>query len=100
MEEVTRVLRAKFTWSPESLSLFRERVGDFTERVTPSQKLDAVPDDPADNRILECAAEGKSEYLVTRDKHLLRLGRYGGTKNDQGSRFSRNCQAIEASAKK
>jgi predicted nucleic acid-binding protein len=24
MEEVTRVLRAKFTWSPESLSLFRE----------------------------------------------------------------------------
>jgi hypothetical protein len=55
-------------------------VGDFTERVTPSQKLDAVPDDPADNRILECAVEGKSEYLVTRDKHLLRLGRYGGTK--------------------
>lgn len=41
--------------------------------MTPTQKLDAVKEDPADNRILECAVEGKSEYLVTRDHHLLKL---------------------------
>jgi len=39
-----------------------------------------VTEDPTDNRILECAAAGKSEYLVTGDNHLLKLKQYGGTK--------------------
>lgn len=80
IEEVTRVLRLKLHWSPEALSLFRERVVDFTERVIPTQSLNVIQEDPSDNRILECAVEGKSEYLVTRDNHLLRLGVYGDTK--------------------
>lgn len=34
-----------------------------------------------DNRILECAAAARSEFLVTGDKeHLLPLGSYHGTK--------------------
>jgi putative PIN family toxin of toxin-antitoxin system len=80
IEEVTRVLLVKFHWSPEAVALFRERVADFTERVTPTQKLNVIREDPPDNRILECAVEGKSEYLVTRDNDLLRLGCYQGTK--------------------
>ena len=53
------------------------RIADFTVRVAPTQKLAAVREDPADNRILECTVEGKSEYLVTRDKHLLKLKSFG-----------------------
>jgi len=52
------------------------RIADFTVRVAPDRKLDVVREDPADNRILECAVKGKSEYLVTRDKHLLKLKRF------------------------
>lgn len=59
---------------------FRERVADFTERVIPTQTLSVIQEDPTDNRILECAVEGRSEYPVTRGHHLLRLGSYGGTK--------------------
>lgn len=80
LAEVTRVLRDKFGWSKEALSMAQARIADFTVRVAPAQKLDAVREDPADNRILECAVEGKSEYLVTRDNHLLKLKRFGGTR--------------------
>ncbi len=78
LAEVTRVLRDKFGWSKEALSMAQARIADFTVRVAPAQKLDAVREDPADNRILECAVEGKSEYLVTRDHHLLKLKSFRG----------------------
>lgn len=32
-----------------------------------------VKDDPTDNRILECAAAARSDYIVTGDSHLLRV---------------------------
>jgi len=79
LAEVTRVLRDKFGWSKDALSMAQERIADFTVKVAPAQKLDVVREDPADNRILECAMEGKSQYLVTRDNHLLKLKKYGGT---------------------
>ena len=79
LAEVTRVLRDKFGWSREALSMAQARITDFTIRVTPTQKLDAGREDPTDNRILECAVEGKSEYLVTRDKHLLKLKSFEST---------------------
>ena len=41
--------------------------------VVPTKKVDVIKDDPDDNRILECAKEGKVDYIVTQDKHLLRL---------------------------
>jgi len=48
--------------------------------VAPAQKLDAVREDPADNRILECAVEAGSEYIVSGDKDLHRLGQYGSAR--------------------
>ncbi len=79
LAEVTRVLRDKFGWSREAVSMAQARIADFTVKVAPAQKLDAVREDPADNRILECAVDGKSEYLVTRDHHLLKLKSFRGT---------------------
>jgi predicted nucleic acid-binding protein len=35
-----------------------------------------IKDDPDDNRVLECAVSAGSAYIVTGDKHLLRLGVY------------------------
>jgi predicted nucleic acid-binding protein len=47
--------------------------------VAPTQTLN-VTDDPDDNRILECAVAAGSDYIVTYDKDLLRLGEYAGVK--------------------
>jgi len=33
---------------------------------------------PTDNRIIECAAASGSEYLVSGDKHLLKIGQWQG----------------------
>jgi predicted nucleic acid-binding protein len=39
-------------------------------------QLDVIKEDPDDDRILECAVSAGSEFIVTGDKDLLRLGRY------------------------
>jgi len=41
-------------------------------------KIDAVKEDPDDNKIIECALEGKADYIVSGDKHLLKLGKFQG----------------------
>jgi predicted nucleic acid-binding protein len=38
--------------------------------------LAVIKDDPDDDRILECAANSGSDYIITGDKDLLRLGQY------------------------
>jgi predicted nucleic acid-binding protein len=51
----------------------------IARQVAPSRIVDVLKADPTDNRILECAAEAKSEYIVTGDRGLLRLGRFEDT---------------------
>jgi len=45
--------------------------------VAPTKKLDVVKDDPDDNKILECAVEGNTDFVITQDKHLLKLKKFG-----------------------
>ena len=49
----------------------------MTNRVVPRQRLEIIKEDLDDNRILECAVEAKSDFIVSLDKDLLRLGNYG-----------------------
>ena len=41
--------------------------------VQPPNRLNVIQQDPADNRLLECAQAGKADYIVSGDQHLLRL---------------------------
>ncbi len=78
LHEIRRVLREKFAWPDVALDDVFARLARFTTVVHPTRTVDAVPDDPDDNRIIECAVESGSGYIVTGDHHLLRLGSYGG----------------------
>jgi putative PIN family toxin of toxin-antitoxin system len=62
----------------ELLSLFRIRKN--IEIVTPSKRLKAIKEDPADNKFLECAIEAKAEYVISADKHLRNLREYEGVR--------------------
>jgi len=42
-------------------------------------RLDAIPDDPTDNRFLECAVAHHADVLASSDHHLLELDEFGGT---------------------
>lgn len=86
-EEVASVLRLKFDWSEEAIEVATERIGDYTDHVHPSQTVRVVDEDPDDNRILECALAGGSEYIVTGDRHLLNLRMFGGAKIVKAAEF-------------
>jgi uncharacterized protein len=48
--------------------------------IIPKRRLYIVQNDPADNKFLECAVDGRANYLVTGDSHLLKLKKIGRTK--------------------
>ena len=78
LNETLRVLRDKFGWDGYRLHATGLKLASLTNRVTPAQSLDVIKEDPPDNRVLECAVEAGSEYIITWDKDLLRLGSYAG----------------------
>jgi putative PIN family toxin of toxin-antitoxin system len=81
LDEVARVLRReKFGWPEVEIERALTQISRFAERVELKQRIDAVTEDPADDRILECAVASRSEFLVTGDNHLLKLGHFAGTK--------------------
>ena len=79
LDEVGRALREKFGWEEDRI----ERAVAQIRRVArglhePAESVDVIRDDPADNRILECAVAADAEVIVTGDKkHLLPLGSFG-----------------------
>jgi predicted nucleic acid-binding protein len=80
LDETFRVLRDKFGWSGEMMFFTRATLEQTSNRVAPTEILNVISFDPPDNRILECAATAKSDYIVSEDKDLLRLVEYKGTK--------------------
>lgn len=62
------------------LSKVAKKVIMNSEIVKPKVKLNIVKEDKDDNKILECAKEGKVDYIITQDKHLLKLKSFEGIK--------------------
>jgi len=48
--------------------------------VQPKEKIDVVKEDSKDNKIIECAVEGKVDYIISQDKHLLDIKEFRGIK--------------------
>ena len=44
--------------------------------VDPKEKIEIIRDDPEDNKFIEAAQEGKAGYIISNDKHLLKLKQY------------------------
>jgi putative PIN family toxin of toxin-antitoxin system len=80
VDETMRVLRDKFSWDGYMVQEARRSLLSFSRRVSPTATVNIVKEDPEDDRILECAAEAKSDFIVTEDKDLLRVGRFGPAK--------------------
>ncbi|HET6842023.1 MAG TPA: putative toxin-antitoxin system toxin component, PIN family [Candidatus Angelobacter sp.] len=76
MDELDEKLRLKFEVSDEDAAIIRAKLEGNAEIVMPDVVLDVIEDDPDDNRVLECAVKGSANYIVTGDRHLLKLGTY------------------------
>src|SRR3989339_745918 len=77
LREILSVLARKFSRDREELSRVAVVLGEMGEIVVPSRRVEVFRDEP-DNRILECAVEGKAVVIVTGDKAMLTLGEYQG----------------------
>jgi putative PIN family toxin of toxin-antitoxin system len=75
LDELITVLRDDFHWDRYRMKFARLELARLGNLVVPKMILN-VTVDPDDNRILECAVEAGSDFLVTSDNHLLRLRRY------------------------
>lgn len=45
--------------------------------VVPTRRIDVIHEDPADNMFLECALEAQADYIISGDRHLKRVERFG-----------------------
>jgi len=79
IREVASVLRRKFRWEEPRILFHLKLITHVGELVTPTVAIEAISNDPADNRILECAIAGDANLIVSGDRHLLRLGDYEGS---------------------
>lgn len=78
--EIRGVLRVKFSYDKEMLDLLEELIMETAEMVEPTKRITVIKSDPDDNMVLECAAEGRADIIVSGDKDLLDVREYKGIK--------------------
>jgi putative PIN family toxin of toxin-antitoxin system len=76
VHEVANVLREDFRWEETRLTPLIRQMAKAGELVNPHITLHIIQEDPDDDRILECAVEGKADVIVSGDRHLLKLKSY------------------------
>jgi len=75
LTELARKLDEKFAWEKQKIVQLITSISNLATVLETTPWLKVVADDP-DNRILECALEAGSDFLITGDKHLLKLKNY------------------------
>ena len=76
LTETANILRTKFEWSDEKIEQLLESISKTATAVKTQPHLHILQDEP-DNRILECALLAEADIIVSGDRHLLSLARYG-----------------------
>jgi len=62
--------------SPDDGAAFIERLRRVAAVVESQPTLEVIEEDPADNRVLECAVAGGASYIVTGNDPLLKIEKY------------------------
>ena len=95
LQELEKVLKEKFKLSFHLVREIIEEVREVAEIVEVSSHIKAISYPDEDNRVLECAVDGKAEFIVTGDtKHILPLKEYGGIKILSPSEFLKHLPIV------
>jgi uncharacterized protein len=78
LSELGRVLTEKFDWEASYAEEVLTQLVRLAVVVDPTEQITDITNDPADNRVLEAAADGDAEIIVSGDRHLLTLGTWRG----------------------
>ena len=78
LSEYQKILKRDFDFSHEEISEVMGKVLAFVTFVNSQMKINIVKEDPDDDKIIECAIESHSKYIITYDKHLLNFKEHLG----------------------
>ena len=92
--EVEDVLLRKFLWGTRNVATTLMGLRTLSEVIQPGIVISDC-EDPDDNRILEAAVAGKAVYIVSGDRHLLRMKVFRGVRILTVSEF---IERVEANA--
>jgi putative PIN family toxin of toxin-antitoxin system len=82
-EKILRILKR----SRMEVSSIMATIVSLSSLVDVKVRVNAIADDPSDNHILACAKEAGAQFIVSGDRHLLRLGQYENISILTASRF-------------
>ncbi len=75
-----RHIQRKYDLNEEMITGFINRHRNGARMVIVQNIENLIPQDPPDNIVLACAVEGKADYLVSGNLHLLDLKQHRGVK--------------------
>ena len=78
LHKLDEKLRLKFALPADDADRVRAKLESAALVVEPNLALTVITDDPDDDRVLECAVAGSVDYIVSGDRHLLKLGSFQG----------------------
>lgn len=55
-----------------------EKIISMSVFVEPQERFKIIRDDPDDDKFLDCAVAGNAEFIVSQNKHLLKLKEFRG----------------------
>jgi putative PIN family toxin of toxin-antitoxin system len=80
LSEIERIIRLKIRRPYGEIMAILMAIRQNTTLISPELELSVIAEDEADNRIVECAVQGKAQYIVSGDHHILSLKEYRGIK--------------------
>ncbi|NQU18449.1 MAG: putative toxin-antitoxin system toxin component, PIN family [Candidatus Saganbacteria bacterium] len=86
IEEIVRTLKKLKVPDPK-VSELQNQLLSKTILVDPQIKINLVEKDSSDNKFLECAVEGRTDFIKTGDNHLLSIKEIRGIKILKARRF-------------
>ena len=71
-------LRKRHRRTPKKIDDFLKKTVRVSIITSGKMKVEAIKDDPEDNKYLAAAAEGKADFIISGDHHLIELGVFQG----------------------
>lgn len=76
LNEYKKVIIRDFDYSEEEADEIIRKLISFIKIIEPKTRVDIIKDDSEDNKILECAIESNSDFILSYDKHLLNVKQF------------------------
>ena len=91
IEEMIRVLKNfKIPLPNTTILLWKSIILKKSIIVKPINRINAIKEDPEDNKIIEAAIDGNADYIISQDNHLLKLKNFRNIKIVNPNEFLRS----------